>query len=145
MKIRFEASGTLPDLSICDREPITRLERIQSFGFLLAMSRNWVITRASANLVSMLGIEALSALGASIDTLIDRESLHEIRNRMTGLLMTGGVERMYGVKLVDGRSPFDIAVHYSGDHCVLEGEPAGLDSRMDAASLVRKMVARLNR
>jgi light-regulated signal transduction histidine kinase (bacteriophytochrome)/CheY-like chemotaxis protein len=144
MKIRFEASGTLPDLSICDREPITRLERIQSFGFLLAMSRNWVITRASANLVSMLGIEALSALGASIDTLIDRESLHEIRNRMTGLLMTGGVERMYGVKLVDGRSPFDIAVHYSGDHCVLEGEPAGLDSRMDAASLVRKMVARLN-
>ena len=27
-----------PDLSICDREPITRLERIQSFGFLLAMT-----------------------------------------------------------------------------------------------------------
>src|SRR6202034_3808956 len=85
--------STQPDLSICDREPITRLERIQSFGFLLAMSRNWVITRASANLASMLGIEALSALGASIDTLIDRESLHEIRNRMTGLSMTGGVER----------------------------------------------------
>jgi light-regulated signal transduction histidine kinase (bacteriophytochrome) len=133
-----------PDLSICDREPITRLERIQSFGFLLAMSRNWIITRASANLAAMLGVEARGALGMTLDNLVDKESLHEIRNRMTGLSITGGVERMYGVKLVEGRAPFDIAIHYSGDLCVLEGEAAGLDSRMDAASLVRKMVARLN-
>ncbi len=136
--------ATQPDLSICDREPITRLERIQSFGFLLAMSRDWVITRASANLAAMLGVEARSALGVILDTVVDRESLHEMRNRMAGLAMAGGVERMYGIKLVEGRSPFDIAIHYAGDLCVLEGEPAGLDSRMDAASLVRKMVARLN-
>jgi light-regulated signal transduction histidine kinase (bacteriophytochrome)/CheY-like chemotaxis protein len=132
------------DLSICDREPITRLERIQSFGFLLAMSRDWRITRASANLAEMLGIDISSALGATLDTLLDKESLHEMRNRMVGLSMTGGVERMYGIKLVEGRSPFDVAIHYAGDLCVLEGEPAGLDNRMDAASLVRKMVARLN-
>ena len=136
--------SALPDLSICDREPIARLERIQSFGFLLAMSRDWVITRASANLAAMLDVAASSAIGVTLNTLIDIESLHEIRNRMTGLSMTGGVERMYGVKLVDGRPPFDIAIHYTGDECVLEGEPAGLDSRMDAASMVRKMVARLN-
>jgi light-regulated signal transduction histidine kinase (bacteriophytochrome) len=37
-----------------------------------------------------------------------------------------------------------ILSHYADDLCVLEGEPAGLDSRMDAASLVRKMIARLN-
>ena len=78
------------------------------------MSRDWVITRASANLAAMLGVEARSALGVTLDTLIDRESLHEIRNRMTGSSMTGGVERMYGVKLVDGRPPFDIAIHYTG-------------------------------
>ena len=136
--------STLPDLTICDQEPITRLERIQSFGFLLAMSRNWNITRASANLAAMLGLEARSVLGAALDTVVDRESLHEIRNRMAGLSMSGGVERMYGIRLVEGRSPFDIAIHYAGELCVLEGEPAGLDSRMDAASLVRKMVARLS-
>jgi light-regulated signal transduction histidine kinase (bacteriophytochrome) len=136
--------GTRPDLTICDREPITRLERIQSFGFLLAMSRKWLITRASSNLAAMLGVEARSALGRTLDTVIDRESLHEIRNRMAGLSAVGGVERMYGVKLVEGRPLFDIAIHYAGELCVLEGEPAGLDSRIDAASLVRKMVARLN-
>jgi light-regulated signal transduction histidine kinase (bacteriophytochrome) len=132
------------DASLCAQEPITRLERIQSFGFFLGMSRNWSITRASANLKTLLGIEARSALGMTLDRLIDKESLHEIRNRMAGLSIVGGVERLYGLKLVDGRLPFDIAVHHAGDLIVLEGEPAGLDSRMDAASLVRKMVARLN-
>jgi light-regulated signal transduction histidine kinase (bacteriophytochrome) len=126
-----------PDLNSCGLEPITRLERIQSFGFFLAMSRNWIITRASANLAAMLGTEARDALGMILDNLVDKESLHEIRNRMAGLSITGGVERMYGVRLVEGRPPFDIAIHYAGDLCVLEGEPAGLDSRMDAASLVR--------
>jgi light-regulated signal transduction histidine kinase (bacteriophytochrome) len=132
------------DLSLCDLEPITRLERVQSFGFLLAMSRSWVITRASNNLGSMLGVEPKDALGKTLDALLDRESLHDMRNRMSGLSMTGGVERMYGIQLVEGRAPFDIAIHYAGELCILEGEPAGLDSRMDAASLVRKMVARLS-
>ena len=132
-----------PDLTVCDREPITRLERIQPFGFLLAMSRSWIVTRTSANLGSMLGIEPRDALGLTLDSLVDTESLHEIRNRMAGLFSAGGVERMYGVKLVEGRQSFDIAIHYAEELCVLEGEPAGLDSRMDAASLVRKMMARL--
>jgi light-regulated signal transduction histidine kinase (bacteriophytochrome) len=69
---------TLPDLSICDREPITRLERIQSFGFLLAMRRDWAITRASANLDSMLGIEPRYALGLTLDTVVD----HALRIRI---------------------------------------------------------------
>jgi light-regulated signal transduction histidine kinase (bacteriophytochrome)/CheY-like chemotaxis protein len=133
-----------PELTPCDVEPITRLERIQSFGFLLALSRDWIITRVSANLEEMLGIDPRIALGDPLDSWVDGESLHSIRNRMSGLSLTGGVERMYGVVLVKGRAPLDIAVHYAGDLIVLEGELAGLDSRMDAASLVRKMIARLN-
>jgi light-regulated signal transduction histidine kinase (bacteriophytochrome)/CheY-like chemotaxis protein len=139
-----DQEGVLPTLTSCDVEPITRLERIQSFGFLLAMSRSWVVDRVSANIEEMLGISPAAALGTTLDSFADSESLHEIRNRMTGLSATGGVERLYGVSLINGRAPFDIAIHYAGDLCVLEGEPAGLDNRTDAASLVRKMVARLN-
>jgi light-regulated signal transduction histidine kinase (bacteriophytochrome)/CheY-like chemotaxis protein len=139
-----DTENALPNLTACDVEPITRLERIQSFGFLLAMSRTWTVVRVSANLEAMLGIAPAAALGTTLDSFVDSESLHEIRNRMTGLSATGGIERLYGVSLVDGRAPFDIAIHHAGDLWVLEGEPAGLDSRTDAASLVRKMVARLN-
>lgn len=133
-----------PDLTACDAEPITRPERIQSFGFLLAMSRRWAVDRVSANLEGMLGIRPAAALGAALDSLVDSESLHEIRNHMTGLSASSGVERLYGVSLIKGGAPFDLAIHEAGEMWVLEGEPAGLDSRTDAASLVRKMVARLN-
>ena len=58
-----------PDLTSCDREPITFLDRIQNFGFLLALSNDWTIVRASANLCDFLGIEAAAAIGTRLDTI----------------------------------------------------------------------------
>jgi light-regulated signal transduction histidine kinase (bacteriophytochrome) len=136
-------SESKPDLTICDREPITRLERIQSFGFLLAVSKEWTITRASQNLETFIGVEADRAIGMQLDDLIDREALHEIRNRMVILHLTRGTERLYGITLTGERPAFDVAVHMVDKQCVLEAEPTGTDDRMDAASMVRAMIARL--
>jgi len=133
----------VPDLTLCDREPITRLERTQSFGFLLAMSKDWTVVRASANLVTLLGIECADAIGAKLDDLIDRHALHDIRNRMGFLVSGQGIERMYGVALVPGKR-FDVAVHYANPMIVVEGEPTSADERIEAASLVRAMVVRLS-
>ncbi len=133
------------DLTECDLEPITRLERIQSFGFLLVMTSNWSVLRASANLEEFIGTEAGDAIGQQLDALVDPEALHDLRNRMTGLSSIGGIERLYGVLLVAGRPALDLAVHYAGGLCILEGEAAGSDCRIDAASLVRTMVARLTK
>jgi light-regulated signal transduction histidine kinase (bacteriophytochrome)/CheY-like chemotaxis protein len=138
------SAAPAPDLTACDLEPITRLERIQSFGFMLAVAQDWSVTRVSANLHKMLGIAPQTALGAPLDALIDRETLHDVRNRMSGLAASRGTERIYGVTLIEGRGLFDLAVHYAGDACVFEGEPAGIVDRVDTASLVRKMVARLS-
>ncbi|MBW8911486.1 MAG: hypothetical protein JF564_06295, partial [Sphingomonas sp.] len=44
-----------PDLTICDREPIHLLGAIQSFGFLLAVSADWLVSRASENLADHIG------------------------------------------------------------------------------------------
>ena len=133
-----------PDLTLCDREPITRLERIQSFGFLLAMSKDWIVARASANLVNFLGIEPAAAIGMRLDELIDPESLHSLRNRMAFLVATQSTERLYGLKLVPARPCFDVSIHYANSMIILEGEPTNPDDGMDAASLVRAMVARLS-
>ena len=139
------ASGLSSDLTQCDLEPITRLERIQSFGFLLAISSRWIVMRASANLAMFLGTDPQGAIGKSLDSLVDREVLHEVRNRLTGLSSIGGTERLYGVTLVVGLPPLDLAIHYAGGLCIFEGEPAGLDKGIDAASLVRTMVARMGK
>lgn len=133
-----------PDLTLCDREPITRLERIQSFGFLLALSKDWIVVRASANLNHFLGIEWQSAIGVRLDDLIDPEALHTLRNRMAFLVSSQSTERLYGLTLIPGRSGFDISIHYANALIVLEGEPTSFDSGTDAASLVRAMVTRLS-
>ena len=138
--------GAVPehaDLTICDREPITRLSRIQSFGFLVAVSRDWRVLRASENLADFLGVSAADAIGQLLDSLVDAECLHELRNRLHGLSAGGAIERIYGMELMLGKPPLDIAVHYAGRECVIEGELAGPNIRLDAASHVKKMMAKL--
>jgi len=139
----IDPSTSSPDLTICDREPITRLERIQSFGFLLAVSRDWLITRASENLGDFVGVTAQRAIGMRLDDLIDRHALHEIRNRMVILQLTRGTERLYRISLALDRAAFDVAVHIVGEQCVLEAEPSSTDDGVDAATMVRGLIARL--
>ena len=51
-----DASPTV-DLTNCDREPIHILGAIQPIGFLLALSSDWLIMRASANVAQFLDLE----------------------------------------------------------------------------------------
>jgi light-regulated signal transduction histidine kinase (bacteriophytochrome)/CheY-like chemotaxis protein len=132
-------------LTSCDLEPIARPEKVQSFGFLLALSSDWVVVRASANTAQFIGIGPEMALGKALDTLVDVEALHDIRNRLIGLSVGGGTERFYGVRLVAHLPPLDIAIHYVGKLRIFEGEAAGQYSGVDAAVQVKTMVSRLSR
>jgi light-regulated signal transduction histidine kinase (bacteriophytochrome) len=131
------------ELTQCDREPITRLERIQSFGFLLAVSRDWSVVRASANLESFLGIRAADVIGKTADDFLNAETLHDIRNRMLALFFTRGTERLFGVQLRDGYPLFDVAVHHSAPFYILEAEPSGATGQINAATMVRGALARM--
>ena len=132
------------DLTTCDREPITRLERIQAFGFLIALTNDWTVARASANLEQHIGVGATQAIGASVSSIFDPAALHEIRNRLAMLHPATGSERLYDLRLLGEGRLFDVAIHYAGNLLVIEGEPSGAETQMNAASLVRSMVGRLN-
>jgi light-regulated signal transduction histidine kinase (bacteriophytochrome) len=137
------ATASGPDLTICDREPITRLDRIQPFGFLLALSNDWTIVRASENLKAFLGVPAAAAVGRRFDRLIGEQAVQDIRDRMSLLYATGS-ERLYGVRLLAGKKrAFDVCLHLAGDLLIIEGEDSQPDGRMEAASMVRGMIARL--
>ena len=131
------------DLAECDREPITRLERIQSFGCLLAFAKDWTTVRASANLEAFLGVKPEQVLGASADDFLDPETLHDIRNRMLALFFTRGTERLFGVSLREGYPRFNVAVHQSDGLYILEAEPSGTTGAIDAVTMVRGALARL--
>ena len=131
------------DLGNCDREPIHLLGAIQPFGFLIALSADWIVRRASANLADFLALDAEAALGTSAIDLFGEDAVHLLRNRMTLLRGPDAVERLFGVA-VRGGARFDFALHMSGGDIVLEGEPSDDVGVGDTASTIRAMIGRLD-
>lgn len=130
------------DLTNCDREPIHVLGAVQPFGFLLALTADWLVSRVSANSAQFIGLSPDDMLGKPIASLLDGEAIHALRNRITLLRGPDSVERLFSIPLIAGGPAFDIAVHFSGQLVVVEAEPASHDE-MEASSTVRSMVARL--
>ncbi|MEH7868414.1 HWE histidine kinase domain-containing protein [Rhizobium laguerreae] len=132
------------DLTNCDREPIHQLGSVQPFGFLLAISSDWIVTRASANLVEFLDVAQADAIGRPVVSLITPEALHAVRNKLTTLRGPDVAERIFGIALMPDQNRFDIALHLNGGEVIIEGERCQ-DDRRDAASLsMRSMMSRLD-
>ena len=130
------------DLTNCDREPIHILGAIQLFGGLIAVTSDWLISRVSANIANYVGRDARELLGKPLAGLLTDQGVHDLRNRATLLRHSGAVERMFGMNLIEGQPPFDVAIHLSGRLLVIEFEPASQTA--DATSVVRGMIHRLD-
>ena len=135
-------TGFAVDINNCDREPIHVLGTIQPFGFLIALTADWLVSRVSANSAAFIGLSPEAMLGRPIGDIFRGEAIHTLRNRITLLRGPDAVERIFSLTLMEGVPPFDVAVHFSGSLVVIEAEPASADE-MEASSMVRSMVARL--
>jgi len=134
--------GDKIDLSNCEREPIHILGNIQNFGFLIAVSADWMVARASVNLQDFIGITPDAAIGQPLTALFSEKAVHAIRNRIALLRGADAVERLFGIALTMGGPLFDVAVHFSAGAVVIEAEPA-VTEEMEASAMVRAMIARV--
>ena len=134
--------GQKIDLTNCEREPIHILGNIQAFGFLMTVTSDWLVARASANLQPFIGIAPDAALGQPLTALFSESAVHAIRNRVTLLRGLDSVERLFGLQLTPDSPRFDVAVHFSGGQVVIEAEPA-ITEEMEASAMVRAMIARV--
>lgn len=132
------------DLTNCDREPIQLFGAIQPIGFLLALSPQMTIERASENVSEFLGIPPAAILGMPLDAVFSSEAVHSLRNRLSLLTGDDAVERIFGTRLRGDLGYFDIALHVSGGQIIVEAEP-GSEEHGDATNTVRSMVARIDR
>jgi light-regulated signal transduction histidine kinase (bacteriophytochrome) len=130
------------DLNNCDREPIHILGNIQPFGFLVTVGSDWLISRVSANVETFTGKTPADLLGEPLADLFLPQALHNIRNRLVMLRGPDAVERLFAQTLMEGRPPFDVAVHFSAETIIIECEYATEDA-IEAAGLVRTLVSRL--
>jgi light-regulated signal transduction histidine kinase (bacteriophytochrome)/CheY-like chemotaxis protein len=130
------------DLTSCDREPIHILGAVQPFGFLIAVSSDWIVVRASENAARWLGHADSDLLGLPLSDLMDIETIHLIRGHLQSLRGPDAIDRIFGTALQPGGAPFDIALHLSGGSIVIEAEPSVFE-HLNAGNLVRSMVGRL--
>lgn len=111
------------NLSTCDLEPIHIIGRIQSFGWLLSFSSDWIINHVSLNCETLFGVAPADMVGVPATQFLSPEAMHDVRTRLQVLGGAATVERLFEVDLLGDGRLFDMAVHASGRSYVLEIEP----------------------
>jgi len=131
------------DLTNCDREPIHILGQVQSFGFIVIFSRDFIVLSASKNAGEFLGLPHDEIVGATADKLFCHEAIHGIRQRLQVLRGPDSIERIFGLRLRDGGPLYDVAVHLSGQTIQIDAEPHQDERELNASDFVRTMLSRL--
>lgn len=133
------------DLSQCEREPIHKPGRVQFFGFLIAVSADWTITQVSDNIGTYIGLEPEDLLGSDLNSVLNREAIHNIRTRMQMLHDGDSVERLFRIRILDNLArDFDIALHVADQTTILEFEPNS-EAQQDYTAYVQPMINRVSK
>ena len=117
---------------------------IQPDGFLLALSPEWQVEQASANIGDFLGQRAEELIGRPATAFLPGDSIHALRNRLALLRGTDGMERLFSCQLAEDRPLFDAVIHMSDGLVVLEAEPSVGKNDGDILGTVRAMSAPLD-
>lgn len=131
------------DITSCDREPIHISGAVQSFGYLVAFSSDWIVARCSSNITEIAEKSVEDLLGMPAGELFADGAIHDIRNRLQWLQIGGLNERLFAVSLFEDDRRFDVAVHLSEGLIVVEFEPTMADQAFEPIPLVRSMMAKL--
>lgn len=131
------------DIATCDLEPIHVIGRIQSFGYLISFSADWIVNHASLNCEELFGREARDLIGSPAYDCLCEQALHDIRSRMQMLNSSDSIERVFDVEVMGDGRLFDVAVHRSDRSFILELEPSETGRKRDYVGYVRPMVDRM--
>ena len=132
------------DLTNCDKEPIHLLGAVQSFGFLIEVSRvSGRVIRVSRNSDAWLGREPDDLLGQPLEEVLSVETLRTIHGHLSDARPGDTVARIFGVTIGEDRLVCDVAVHGIGETIVIECEVSDKDEGINSAAVVRGMISRL--
>lgn len=104
--------------------PAGELLRIQPTGYLLELSLDWIVLRASENIHRLLGESHVTLIDEPLGKFVHSQALHDLRNLFSKLSGTTGVGRAYGVRLTDDNKLVDIAFQLSDGRVLLEAVPS---------------------
>ena len=118
---------------------------IQSCGYYLELSPDWIVERASENVHHLLGESHVTLIDEPLGKFIHAQPLHDMRNLFSRLSGSTGVARVYRVRLTSDPDLFDIAFQQSDDRVLLEAVPSPTDGLGECLSAVGGLAAGLSR
>ena len=118
---------------------------IQACGYLLELSLDWIVERASENVHHLLGESHVTLIDEPLGRFVQSQALHDLRNLFSRLSGTTGIARAYRVRLTDDPDLFDIAFQQHGDRVLLEAVPSPGEGLGEALSAVGGLADGLTR
>ena len=115
----------------------------QSAGFLLELSQDWIILRASENAHGFLGEYHQRLIGEPLSRYTLAQSLHDLRNSLSRQRGSSGIARAYRVRLIDEPRYFDIAFQSLESSILIEGMPSSETGFGEALGSVGRLLERL--
>lgn len=98
--------------------------RIQPAGYLLELSLDWIVLRASENIHHLLRESHVTLIDEPLGKFVHAQALHDLRNLFSRLSGTTGIGRAYAVRLTDDRDLVDIAFQFVDGRALLEAVPS---------------------
>ena len=95
-------------------------EGIQAGAYLLELSADWIVLRASENVHHLLGESHVTLIDEPLGRFVHAEALHDLRNLFSRLSGTTGIARAYQIRLTDDPDRFDIAFQLVDGRVLLE-------------------------
>lgn len=120
--------------------PVEQHVEVQACGFVLELSGDWLIQRASENAHKFLGEYHVRLVGEPLSDFTMAQPLHDLRNTLARQRSSTGIARAYHVRLTDERRYFDIAFQLVDGRIILEGVPASEGSFGEALGSVSRLI-----
>src|SRR5436305_10930886 len=98
--------------------------RIQQGSYLLELSLDWIVLRASENVHHLLGESHVTLIDEPLGRFVHAQALHDLRNLFSRLSGTTGIGRAYAVRLTNDPDLADIAFQVSDGRVLLEAVPS---------------------
>src|SRR3954470_24487625 len=117
-----------------------------SSGFLLELSLDWIVLRASENIHQLLGESHVTLIDEPLGRFVQAQALHDLRNLFSRLSGTTGIARAYGVRLTDDRDRklHDIAFQLFDGRVILEAMPTANESFGQSFGTIGGLIAGLS-
>lgn len=117
--------------------------RIQSGSYLLELSLDWIVLRASENIHHLLHHSHVTLIDEPLGRFVHSQALHDLRNLFSRLSGTTGIARAYRVRLTDDPDLVDVAFQLSHGRVILEAVPSSDEAFGAAFGTVEGLIAGL--